>query len=662
MRHADLGMANPPEIETGSATREHELPSEEAEFFRALVVHAPDFITLHDAGGRLLYANPAVERIVGVPLARDRGAPPTKPAPGASPMFHAEFAAMISARIDEVVRTGRSVDGEAVFPSPDGGKTIHHHICFVPVFDRDGRLHGIAAYGRDVSALTRSEEELRKLSRAVEQSPASILITDTRGTIEYVNPKFCEITGYSSAEAVGRRPSIMKSGETPPAVYAELWRTIHGGREWRGEFHNRKKSGELYWESVSISPVLGSGGTITHFVAVKEDITEHKRLEEELRQAQKMEAFGQLAGGVAHDFNNLLTAIQCNATQLQDYALSGADRASCVEQVLEAVDRAKRLTRQMLLFSRRQPAQLRDLDLNAVVSDMVRMLRQLIGEHIRVEVHLAPGGAPVHSDQGMMEQVLLNLVVNARDAMPRGGEVVIQTRVDEHAGEGPRRGLPPGRYVQLSVADNGRGIDPEHLPRIFEPFFTTKEVGKGTGLGLATVFGIVEQHGGWTDVESRLGVGTTFRVFLPAVSGYAPTKSAPAASLGTGGTETVLLVEDDAAVRSVARRLLERAGYRVHEAETASAALEVWARHREEIDLVFTDLVMPGGMNGRELVERLRAARPGLRVIYSSGYTDAAQGEGSASRGETCTLEKPYDATELLRAVRACLDGGRGEP
>jgi PAS domain S-box-containing protein len=662
VRHASPGMALLPEVDDSAASRAREPAAERAEWFRELVVRSPDFITMHDPEGRLLYCNPAVERFLSLSLAEQKGRAPTEVAADASPVSIPESARMLESRLLEVIRTGRPVDCEATWPAPDGSPSVHHHIRLFPVFGRDGRLDGIAAYGRDVTALKRSEEELRKLSRAMEQSPASIVITDTSGTIEYVNPKFCRLTGYSAEEAVGRKPSIMKSGETPATVYAELWRTIRGGKEWRGEFHNRKKSGELYWESASISPVLGSGGAITHFVAVKEDITEQKRLEEELRQAQKMEAFGQLAGGVAHDFNNLLTVIQGNAAQLQDYSLPAADRASCVEQILEAANRATRLTRQMLLFGRRQPPQLRDLDLNVIVSDMARMLRRLIGEHIRVEVHFSPGAAPIHADQGMMEQVLMNLAVNARDAMPRSGELVIQTQVVEHTGQGTHRGLPPGRYVCLSVADNGRGIDPEHLPRVFEPFFTTKEVGKGTGLGLATVFGIVEQHGGWTDVESRLGVGTTFRVFLPALSVFAAAKSATPAAPEAGGTETVLLVEDDAAVRSVAQRVLQRRGYRVHEADTAAAALKVWALHGEEIDLVLTDMVMPGGMNGRDLVERLRAEKPGLRVIYSSGYIDAALGEDCASRRGPSTLRKPYEPAELLRTVRACLDGGRGEP
>jgi CheY-like chemotaxis protein len=371
-----------------------------------------------------------------------------------------------------------------------------------------------------------------------------------------------------------------------------------------------------------------------------------------------MEAFGQLAGGVAHDFNNVLTVIQGSAAALHDPGLSDAERVALADEILQASDRAARLTRQLLLFSRRKPAQLRALDLNAVVADTADMLRRLIGEHLTLETRFAAGGAPVHADLGMMEQVLMNLVVNARDAMPQGGHVAIETRASA-----PAPGAPAGT-VCLTVRDDGKGIAPEHLPHVFEPFFTTKEVGKGTGLGLATVFGIVQQHGGTIALDSRLGEGTTVEIVLPRLgcvaarsAGQGPERTAAPAR---GRGELVLLVEDDAGVRSLARRVLEREGYRVAEASSAAGALEIWAVRRDEIALVLTDVVMPGGMTGRELAERMRAERPALPVVYSSGYTEDVLGDVSALRGAPWTLDKPYDPVALVRVIRASLDEARG--
>jgi PAS domain S-box-containing protein len=631
-------------------TRQHqaeELLHRRAQEFRALVENAPDPVSRYDVTGRRIYVNPAFQRLFPGPT----GAVGLTPVEAGA--LRPEIAGRMLEAIRSVVADGQPRHVDVTWKDRDGADR-YHQVTYVAELDRNGQVATVLSMGRDVTALKRSEEALRKLSRAVEQSPASIMITDTQGLLEYVNPSFCRLTGYTAAEVLGKRPSLLKSGETPPAEYARLWATILAGGEWRGEFHNRKKSGELYWESASISPVLAADGRITHFLAVKEDVTERKRLEEEFRRAQKMEAFGQLAGGVAHDFNNVLTVIQGSAAALGDPELCDAERAALTREILEASDRAARLTRQLLLFSRKKPAQLRPLDLNAVVADTGDMLRRLIGEHLSLETRLAPGGAPIHADLGMMEQVLMNLVVNARDAMPGGGRVLVETAIVA----GPAPGVPAGAHVRLTVRDTGGGIAPEHLPQIFEPFFTTKEVGKGTGLGLATVFGIVQQHGGDVQVESEVGVGTTFHVLLPrlasaaAVTGRAPEARAPARA----GGETVLLVEDDGGVRALARRVLEREGYRILEAPSAIAALEIWAQRRGDIALVLTDMVMPGGMSGREMGERMRADRPDLPIVYSSGYTEDVLGDLSELPGAARMLDKPYDPMALAHTVRACLD------
>lgn len=410
---------------------------------------------------------------------------------------------------------------------------------------------------------------------------------------------------------------------------------------------------------VTASPLFDRDGNQVGAIESVRDITERKRLEEQFRQVQKMDAFGQLAAGVAHDFNNILTAIQGNLSILQFEDVGKAEAAIAVNQAVLAAERAANLTRQLLTFGRRQPIQLRAIDLNEVVANMTKMLQRLIGEHIALEAHYAPGGVPVDADPGMLEQVLANLAVNSRDAMPKGGRLVLETSPvliadDDRLPEGAE----PGPYVRLRVTDTGTGIAPEHLPHIFEPFYTTKEVGRGTGLGLATVFGIVEQHHGWIDVESEINKGTTILIYLPRPAASAAvtpeTRHAPDVRRGT---ESILLVEDDPAVRRLMHSVLQRYGYRVHESRSAVEALQFWTDKRPAVDLLVTDMVMPGGMTGRELADRLLAQKPDLKVLYCSGYTDDILGADSPLRANANFLEKPFDPRKFLHRVRECLDG-----
>jgi two-component system, cell cycle sensor histidine kinase and response regulator CckA len=522
----------------------------------------------------------------------------------------------------------------------------------------DGEPIGRVWCFRDITERRRSEESVLKLSRVVEQTADSVLITNAEGIIEYVNPAFEAMTGYRSKDILGKTPRILNSGRHDAAFFRSLWTTILSGKVFSGIFINRKKSGELYHAEKTITPIKDVNGTITHFVATEKDITERKHLEAQLRQSQKMEAFGQLAAGVAHDFNNILTVIQGHAALLQSKRLGQVEQASSTTEIFRASERAANLTRQLLTFSRRQPMQSRDIDLNETVAGITRMLQRLIGEHIALEARYAPGGAPVHADPGMMEQVLMNLAVNSRDAMPRGGKLIVQTETSmvNEAYVLSNPGARPGEYIRLSVSDTGDGIAPEDLPHIFEPFFTTKEVGKGTGLGLATVFGVVEQHNGWIEVESQLNQGTTFHVYVPRV---AKGVTSPADSQVPGnllhGTETILLVEDESPVRFFMQTLLENHGYRIHAAESGPRALEIWKRHRDSIDMLLTDMVMPEGMNGRELADRLRLERSDLKVLFCSGYSDEMLGKDSPLRKNRNFLEKPFEPAKLLQSVRDCV-------
>jgi signal transduction histidine kinase/ActR/RegA family two-component response regulator len=391
------------------------------------------------------------------------------------------------------------------------------------------------------------------------------------------------------------------------------------------------------------------------------DVTVQRRLEEQLRQSQKMEAIGQLAGGIAHDFNNILTVIHGHASLL---GMSDLDdtAARSAQQITQAAERAAGLTRQLLAFSRRQLIQPRKLDMNKIVGNMSDMLGRLLGEDVALQLNYSPSSATIEADSGMMEQVLLNLAVNARDAMPRGGQLAIRiaiVEVDEaHIHRHPEAHV--GRFVCISKSDTGCGIPPENISRIFEPFFTTKEIGKGTGLGLATVYGIIKQHQGWIEVESALGKGTTFRIYLPFVGTSPADAEKPTTQITIrGGTETILLVEDERPVRELVARVLQKYGYKIWQASSGNDALGVWHEHKDEINLLLTDLVMPGNMNGHELAEKLWAEQPGLKVIFTSGYSADIVGKNFKLDPELNFLQKPYHPQTLALTVRRCLDGKR---
>ena len=507
-----------------------------------------------------------------------------------------------------------------------------------------------------------AEESLRKLSRAVEQSADTVVMTDCHGIIEYVNPAFEALTGYSRDEVRGKTPRILKSGEQGPEVYQEMWKTILSGNVYRGILVNRKKNGELYSVEESISPVRDGTGRITHFIANGRDLTERVRLEAELRQAQKMDAIGQLAGGVAHDFNNLLTII----TSYSELALDSVPADSPIEdklqEILLAARRAAELTGQLLAFSRKQPRALRVADLNQVISDVAKTLPRLIGEDI--EFSFTPGESlgRVRVDPVQIEQILMNLASNARDAMPQGGHIRMETAdvtLDDSYADRKPAVIPVGRYVQITVSDDGCGIPPEHLPHIFEPFYTTKPLGEGTGLGLATVYGIVKQNKGFLWAYSEVGMGTVFKIYLPCVAGRNDAgkierdKTEPLAR----GSETILLVEDENALRTAAAEFLRQQGYTVLEAKDGMEALSLAKQHLSPIQLVVTDVVMPN-MSGGQLATELMKCRPGIRLLFVSGYAGRTVLNHQVIDLETNFLQKPYSLKQLSGKIRAALTQG----
>jgi two-component system NtrC family sensor kinase len=426
----------------------------------------------------------------------------------------------------------------------------------------------------------------------------------------------------------------------------EKWLLLQQARERTSELERRvaERTGELQAANQQL----------------RNEIEERQRAEQNFRQAQKMEAIGQLAGGVAHDFNNMLTVIRGYAQCL--LANPGLDHAvrGPMQQIDGAAERAANLTRQLLAFSRKQVLQPEALQLPEVIGQIGKMLRRILGEDIALEIQAPAEHAGVMADRAMLEQVLLNLVVNARDAMPRGGQLRIDTCTKEFTAEAvaanPRARI--GKFVCLAVTDSGCGIPPEILPRIFEPFFTTKAAGKGTGLGLATVYGVVKQHEGWIEVESTVNQGTTFKIYFPAIA--APVSESPqtaVAPAASGGRESILLVEDEPSLRKLTRTVLQRYGYRVITAVSGTDALKIWPEHAAEIDLLFTDMVMPDGISGFELARRLMAQKTGLKVIYSTGYSLEMADRDAALQPSDHFLSKPYTPEKLAAAVRTCLDG-----
>ena len=530
--------------------------------------------------------------------------------------------------------------------------------CRVTRFPGDGPVRAVVTH-ENITARKRVEESHARLATAVEQSAETIVITDTDGKILYANPAFEKTSGYTRAEVLGQNPRLLKSGKQDAAFYREMWNVLARGEVWHGHFFNKRKDGTIYEEDATISPMRDAAGQIINFVAVKRDVTHELQVESQFRQLQKMEAIGTLAGGVAHDFNNMLMVISMEAGLLKSSGGLSPEQKKYADDINLTVDRAAALTRQLLLFSRREVLQPRNLDLSETVTHTTKMLRRILGEHIEVQLKLAPQPMFIHADAGMMEQVLMNLSVNARDAMPGGGQLIITTagvELDECAATQSVQARH-GAFVCLSVADTGSGIPPEVLPRIFEPFFTTKGIGQGTGLGLATVFGIVQQHQGWINVQSEVGRGTTFTVYLPRLVGMSDQINAQTMLAAIpSGKETILLVEDEPALLNMMRLTLTQLGYQVLTASTGNEALKVWKQHGPKIRLLLTDMLMPDGMTGRELAERLIQKKPRLKVIYMSGYSPDLVARDFEVQTGVNFLAKPFQARQLAQVIRDSLD------
>ena len=516
---------------------------------------------------------------------------------------------------------------------------------------------------RDISGRVRTEERLSILSRAIEQSPASIIITDYEGTIEYVNPKFSEVSGYSGEEVLGKNTRILKSGEVPSEEYRSLWDTISSGNEWRGLFHNQKKNGDLFWESASVSPIKNHDGAITHFLSVKEDITEQMETEKQLAHALKLEATGQLTSGIAHDFNNLLTIIMGNIQLLMDeknrFALN--ETTEILSDIYSAAKDGEDLIQRLLLLLRKTKPKTTQFDVNQIILDLKKVLGRMLGEDIHVKINLNDDGYFVYADPNQVESALLNLAVNSRDAMPNGGEFQVETRhvTAEFREAYAKLDLKPGNYVAIIVTDTGTGMDAHVLEHAREPFFTTKDAGKGSGLGLSMVYNFTRQCGGDLLLESSPGQGTTVTMLL-SESRNKPEdiQEEQAAVSMPRGHETILVVEDNKNVRRFTVRSLQNLGYHVLETDNANTAMEFLESDSQNIQLMFSDIVIPGSKNGKELAIWLLQYNTEVKVALTTGLRTENFEELHLPEGIPL-LRKPYSLEKLAHFIREQLDSDR---
>jgi PAS domain S-box-containing protein len=623
----------------------------------AVLTSIGDAVVTTDDAGRVTWMSPRAEGLTGWATAEAKG----KDVEQVFQIVHEGTRQAVEAPLYKAMREGviAPLANDTVLVARDKTERPIDD-CAAPITDAGGATLGGVMVFRDVTARKLAEEALRLRDRAIQAVSQGIVITGPHPPecpIIYVSPGFVRLTGYEAHEVVGRNCRFLQGPDTDRETVAQVRAALQAEQAIAVGLLNYRKDGRPFWNALSIAPIHDDSGKVTHFVGVLTDVTERRKLEAQFRQAQKLEAIGRLAGGVAHDFNNMLTVIN-GYSQIVTGMLPKHDKArELVEEIFKAGERAAGLTRQLLAYGRKQFLQPQVFSLNDLLARVDKLLRRMIGEDIELVTVAAPDLLPVKADPGQLEQVVMNLAVNARDAMPTGGKLTIETQniqIDE--GPSPARfEAPPGPYVLLAVTDTGSGMDEATKANIFEPFFTTKGEGLGTGLGLATVYGIVKQSDGQIQVYSEPGHGTTFIIYLPSATGAALARGPGQAPQALGGTETVLLVEDEAAVRSLTHYVLKQYGYKVLVASSGAEALEIAARHEGPLDLLITDVVMPR-MSGRQLAEALLRTRPGLGAMYLSGYTDDAVFRHGIQGPETSVLQKPFTLSALAQKVRERLD------
>ncbi|MCD6581906.1 MAG: PAS domain S-box protein [Desulfuromusa sp.] len=624
------------------------------ELQRTLLEASPDVICFKDADGRWLLANKAMLALFQLEETDYQGKTDAELAQYNS-FYSAAFLNCALTSEKSWSAKGISII-EEVIPSQVSEERIYEFIKS-PLFHPDGSRKALVILGRDITARKRTEDQLQQLATAIEQVGEIIIITDIKGTIEYVNPAFTVATGYSNTEAIGQNPSILNSGEQADSVYSELWESITQGRTWKGRLINKKKDGNYFTEDATISPIFNSAGTIVNFVAAKRDITEQLLTEEKYRHAQKMEAMGQLAGGVAHDFNNMLAIILGQVEIALLKILPDNPLKKRLQEIKIAANRSSNLTQQLLGFARKQSRQSQILNLSDTVATMLTMLKHLIGEQLELRWSAEAELPLVDIDPGHFDQILTNLIINARDAIDGAGVISVKTRqvlLDETFCQN-HPGSRTGEYILLDISDSGCGMSQEVLDKIFDPFFTTKEIGKGTGLGLSMVFGLIKQNNGYIIVNSTPEQGSTFSLYFPRIQIKEEPSIHSDNEILLDGTETILVVEDETALLDITTSMLTESGYRVLSAQGPFAAIQLAEKYKEPIHLLLTDIVMPK-MNGVELSDYLIKIEPEIKVLYMSGYPREHFSQLKQRNTTVQLLKKPFSLHKLTQKVREVLD------
>jgi len=581
--------------------------------FRTLVEHAADAFFLHDLDGHIIDVNRRACESLG--YARDELLKLS--IPDIDIQFPQEKFRMLM----EKARAGDLQSVEGLHKRKDGSTFPVEVSTSCIVLDGEKRMFAMA---RDITARKQADALVYKLSRAMEQAGTSLLITDREGTIEYVNPAFTRITGFSAEEAIGQTPRLLKSGNQDATFYESMWNTLSAGDIWNGKVIDKRKDGRLIPVMLNIAPIINDDGLITHFVGSHSDISELENMEHQFYQAQKMEAIGTLVGGIAHDFNNILAGLTGNLYLAKAGAKELPDLFQKLTTIEELSFRAADLIKQLLTFARKGTVSMKPLPLAAFVKEVIKFIRATVPENIDMQMDICSDSLTVRGDATQLQQVVMNLINNACDAVEGSGQPRMMIRLEPFATDAAFMAdhayFKPGRYAHLLVEDNGSGIPEYLLEHLFEPFFTTKEPGKGTGLGLAMVFGAIKTHQGFIEVESSAGKGALFHVYLPLLdAGSESALTLQKRETVKGHGETILLVDDEPHVLEIGKEVLQTLGYQVLEATNGLEAIDMFTANQEQISLIITDLVMPI-LGGEKAVARIREIRPEMKVIFVSGY------------------------------------------
>jgi two-component system, cell cycle sensor histidine kinase and response regulator CckA len=617
--------------------------------YRLLFDNAPIGILSVDLNGVIIEANQKVLDIMGSPSLED-----TK----SINMF--TYPALVDSGISSLFKeciADRKVLSSDIPYTSKWGKTSFLRIVVTPIVETNGKPYGCQAVIEDMTGRNKAEEVQRRLATAIEQAAEVVIILDEEGIIQYVNPAMEAVSGYNREEAIGFGAGILKSDEHDQAFYDDLWDTLRRGEIWTGHLINRKKDGSLYHVDSTISPVRDRSGRVRNYVAVQRDISREVKLQEQLFQAQKLEAVGTLAGGIAHDFNNILQVILGYSELILDAdRLDQMSREDLVK-VREAAKNGADLVQRILTFSRKTDIKPQPTNLNLRIEQLRKMLFRTMPKMIRIELKLGENLATINADPIQMEQILMNLAVNARDAMPEGGRLVIQTEnaILDEEWSSTHLEAKPGHYVLLTVSDTGSGMSKETQAHIFDPFFTTKRPGEGTGLGLAMVYGIVKQHDGFISCYSEPSKGTVFRLYFPSLAYDEATWEIVQVPTPKGGSETILLVDDEESIRDLGSRILTGAGYEVVTASNGMEALEIYKRRAQQVAVVILDLIMPE-MGGKQCLENLTGINPNIKVVIATGYSPDGLAGVTAATGVKGFINKPFDNNLMLATVRKAID------